>query len=275
MALEFPLGSATDMVTFGTLRSINPDQMTFILWVKRTQTNTGTVGLLSKGDSVNYGVGFIVSVTSTQQLDIFHSRNFNVRYTTNSSPLPLNTWAFIAIQFDRTAPAGSLAQAYQGTLTSSPTPSTFGSISDGSGAFTNIANFRFIVGNMDSPQASFPGQIAQVAFFNKILSYQEILRFYYKFPVSRDELGYLKQNVIGLWNLGIEGLGKQRDFSGNNLPGTLLGSQITVQSHVPGRPIFPNIRKTRKNILTPTTLLPYLDFYLDQPYPDKIEVVSY
>ena len=224
MALAF---SSTARVGVGTPLGASPTVFSQLVWIYPTSiTSTVFPRVTAQGDPS----GFMHLVAPGK----FGSGQIQcaIEYTpttavarTNDAALSVDTWQCVGFTFDGvTAP-----NFYTGTL-----DSAMANISSGvgyavqtapGGTRTSDGGDSFFIGNDEAGTLPFPGRIAVVAVWDRVLSLTEL---------RQAQRGHFFSGT-GLKLLmfpGYDGTGTQTDFSGQVNHGTISGTP-TVVAHVP------------------------------------------
>ena len=222
MSLLFDGGDA-DKVDLGTDASLELDTVaTILLWTRPTVLPDSTLRFLfSKGPVATNDIAF----NSSGGINALVMQRD--RATTNSScqadwsnvpHASANTWMFLAGQYDANG-SDADQRIFGGNLTNpADEVSTYVSQAVGSGALSSLSGLSAQIGNTDSGSFSWPGEIAWVYVWNRILSLSEI-RFQ-QFRPAFDTGCVLLMHCGGPGN----GVGTQVDLSGQGNDGTITGA---------------------------------------------------
>lgn len=226
MALTFG-AATTNVVNCGSATVLdNLTTATVLLWTKVT-TLTDARQLITKRTTGSPFAGWALYLSGTAGNVIwFWERPTNMHYVTNDTPLSSAVWKFLAATFDSGATPS--AHIYSGGLSTLAAENTYGTAINGSGTPVADAAVSLGLGNRVGGSISLQGQIAVAAIFSRVLTLGEIRSWQFN--------PRMMAGCIGLWHLGFNGTGTQRDHSGNFNAGTVTGA--TVALHVPLRAPF-------------------------------------
>lgn len=222
MSLSFG-AATTDYVNFGTGSGIaNLDPFTYLTWCYPT-TLTDLRRIWQKGVTTTLK-RFMISGTAGEVNVRVARATADTIYTTNSAPLVLNAWNFLAVTFRSGAGPGEIVNIYKGTLSAAASEATYGTATDGSGVVGDDSAKEYTVGNTDpTGGTSFQGRIAYTAYIAAELSLQQII-------AQQFDPRVISTTRLAC-HLGYAGTGTQPDMSGNGNSGTVSGP--TVADHVP------------------------------------------
>lgn len=218
-ALTF--GAATsDRVDCG-----NPSNLTDVntgtccAWVYNTATATNQ-RIWAKGAGVNIHhfrlttsqFGIVIG-RATAPLNVQASASNFAAYATGK-------WLFVVGLWD-TGGANGDQKILIGDLANPPVPPSSYDIAQtvGSGTVNSDAAGNFLIGNAGTNVVSWVGRIAAFGFWNRQLSYAEILDQYEQMNPTA--------GCVLLPHLGYNGVGRQQDWSGYNNHGTVTGATYT------------------------------------------------
>ncbi|MCP4231511.1 MAG: LamG domain-containing protein, partial [bacterium] len=160
--------------------------------------------------------------------------------------IALDTWSFVAGVLSDSGTATDHKVYIGGLATLASEAASYveriawsGSANDDSSQAGSIGNYHFYPGSW----ARFPGRIAVVGVWNRILSLSEIRAQQFR--------PHATSGCVGLWFLGFNGTGTQADFSGNGNNGTVTGA--SVAAHVPLANPF-----SHSSYFSPASLAPIL-----------------
>ena len=185
--------------------------ITIVAWVNARDLITNT-GVLEKRDSNPDGYGWMSGYADNKIY--FEAVSLGIYVT--SSILKTNTWYHLASTYSS---ADAKARFYvNGVITSEQSIS-------GSIATTTARLFIGSRGIGNSPSGFFNGSIANVQIYNTALTPQEI-QYLYQQGLGGGPVRL--QNLVAWWPLN----GDAKDYSGNNLHGTIYGVTF-VQNYNP------------------------------------------
>jgi hypothetical protein len=221
-ALPYSLlfGTATsDRVTIAPSSSNNAlTARTIVLLVYPTAFNSSRA-LWTRLPNGSFNGFFRVSDTSGN-IQFAHRRTASTfDYSTNSTPLKLNQWQWIAGTYDLSLGA-SVAHIYSAFLNAPWTEATYATSTQGSGTCdTSDSTDSIAIGNtsLGSPTVAFQGSIALYMEWNRALTIDE-LRF-----VRRADGRVPPRGLIAYLVLAANGRGTILDRSGSGNHGTLSG----------------------------------------------------
>lgn len=225
MALTFG-GATTDVVTVAAHASINTlAARTVLAWLFPTSL-ASTKGFGGKGSA---GGNMQCAVRTTGDVDFAISRSGGLaNYRTATGLITANTWYCIGLTYD--AGATPSMHIYTGSLTAVLAEAPSYTIStNGSGGTNSDASSGLLWGNIHSLNIALVGRIAIVAYFNRVLSLGEMIRWQFK--------PQMMSGCVNLLQVGYNGTGTQPDLSGNANSGTVTGATLTP-NHVPLGPMF-------------------------------------
>lgn len=222
MSLVFG-AATTDNVDFGTAGGIaNLDPFTMLTWCYPT-TLTDARRIWQKGLNTTLK-RLNIDGTAGEVRVLIARATTNTDYRTNSTPLTLNAWNFLAVTFRSAAGAGQVVNIYKGTLIAVAAEATYGTAIDGAGAVGDDSADEYTVANTDNTGGlSFQGRIAYTAYIAAELTLQQII-------AQQFDPRNLPDTRLSC-HLGYAGTGTQPDMSGNGNSGTVNGA--TVGDHVP------------------------------------------
>lgn len=224
MALNFA-GVSTANVNVGSGASIdNLVPTTFAAWVKPSAL-TGGRRIFAKGQTVGFHF-FGIAAAGTGRLGYVVDYNTtNANGTTNDGALTTGAWQFVAGTFDGVTPP----KVYVGSLTAlvAEVPSYSTSVAP-AGGLTSDAAQNLYIGNEPGSSIAFPGDIAWVGRWSRVLTIGELIEQQF----NRHAIDGCVLNLELGWN----GTGIQPDWSGYGNAGTVTGA--TVSAHVPISPSF-------------------------------------
>jgi hypothetical protein len=231
MRLPAPLASLNftatgDRVACGSATMLdNQDSYTGLAWVYRNAAAASGRKVFSKGDNPIHNFQ-LTGTSGDMQFNRFRATT-NAQATTNTTPVALNTWVFLAWSFDTGASAGNVAKVYHGTLTSIAAEASYSVNSDGSGTPNDDAAADLAIGNRSTGASfdqPFPGRIAFFAIYDRVLTLAELRAMQFRpFCHSPDCKLFVQ--------LGWGGAGTQADLSGNGNNCTVTGA--TKADHMP------------------------------------------
>ena len=231
MAYGLTFGAAvSDRVDIGSNASIeNLTTWTALLWVRQTTLTDLRVLLALDANNQLFRLDL---AAGNIEVDCTRATT-SLTYTTSDTPLAsAGAWKCVAATVDHAGSAGELANIYHGNLTSAMAESTYGTQTDGAGAFT-VSGTGGWIGNTSALTRSFQGDIGPVALYNRVLSLAECEAW--RLHPSR----LIGSGCVGFWILGNGGsTGTQADLSGNTNDGTVTGAtaastQLALALHGP------------------------------------------
>jgi hypothetical protein len=215
-----------DRVACGSAAMLdNLDSHTALAWVYRNAAAVGGRKIYAKGDNPNHNFQ-LLGISGDIQFNRVRATT-NTIANTNTTPLALNTWVFLAVSFDTGASAGNVAKIYHGTLTTPAAEAGYSANNDGSGAPADDSAADFAVGNRSTGASfdqPFPGRIAFFTIYDRVLTLAEIRTMQFR-PFCQSPACKL------FLQLGWGGSGTQADLSGNGNNCTVTGA--TVADHAP------------------------------------------
>ena len=223
MSLVFT-GGDSDKVDVGTGASLELNTGTILVWTNPTSLPNATLRILfSKGPVATNDLAFNAS-GGANNLVIQRRRTGGIGSCiaqADWSNVPFaatNVWNFWGCQFN-TSGVDTDQKLFGGDLTNpAQEVGTYFSQAVGSGTVSDMAGMNAQVGNTDSGDFSWPGQIAWVSVWNRLLTLAEI-RFQ-QFRPAYDTGCVLLTHYGGPAN----GVGTQTDLSGNGNNGTITGA---------------------------------------------------
>lgn len=224
-ALKF--GAAlSDRVEFGAAASLlTLDPVTWVAWAN---ANTLTSGRRIMAKAVS-GQSFSLRLNNgTGDLRFDRTRaGGQSDLRTNSSPLVLNQWVFVAATWS--SATSPVAHIYTGTLLTPATEASYGTNNDSSGAVTSDAAGPMCVGNLPTTNdVAFQGLIAGAGVANVILTLEQIRSL-------QAFLRPLVGTVLCASPLARNGTGLVHDDSG-------LGNHGTITGAVPTSDVLPRVQ---------------------------------
>jgi hypothetical protein len=227
MALNFT-NAASDRVTVAA-NALHQTMSAFTLlaWVYPTSL-VASRPIFRKGTLVTTGWNFSVNDVSGNLRFRCGRATATSDYITNTNPLVVNQWNFVAGTSDTGAAAGEHHNIYVGDLSTAATECAYGTTTNGSGTQNSDAGLPLVFGNLSSGTSAFPGYIAVVAVVTRVLTPAQIVDWQFDPRIV--------PNTIIFQELGFNGTSTQPDYSGNGLSGSVTGA--TVTDHVPLRPPF-------------------------------------
>lgn len=204
---------------------------TVLMWVFVTTNTAGKQFFLQPTTGAIPHVQFLLNGsggTAGNARVLFGRATARTDYITSDRPFQTGSvWKCIAATFDTGAGAGLLAHIYHGDLATVLAESTYGTATDGSGAF-ETENAALVIGNNAVPNSALLGRIAVVMAWNRVLSLAELQSQQFR-PRKSD-------GCVLFMHLGFNGVSTQGDLSGNVNNGTVTGA--TQSDHVPLFPAF-------------------------------------
>lgn len=245
MALRFGAVNS-DRVNCGSPAAFDAlTQITWLLWVRPT-TFAGGDCLMSKRASAA-GKMLTLSGTGGNIAFLADRATTDTNYITNDTPLAIDEWNRVALTFDQALTSPNKVHILVGDLRTPAAESTYGTATDGSGAYSSDAAADLIIGNTTVATDALIGDIAIAALFGSILSLSAINSWFENPRLQVNTSG----PALGMWALGLDpdGVGSQPDLSGNGNPGTVTGA--TVIDHVPLAPLrdYLDRRVRRRSLL--------------------------
>lgn len=222
-ALTFS-GSA-DKLNCGSGSSLDDlNTATVLVWVYPTSLDTAPRRIAHKG---LLGSGFrILSLGTTAGEFRVAVERATVSLTADSTgaPVTTNAWQFLGGQWN-TGGGDTDQKLFHGTLTTVVAEVSYSSRTAGSGAPISNASADQIIGNQSNNGNPFPGRIAWMGIWNRVLTLQEIRAQQFR-PFCKSTDG-----CVLFVHLGWAGTGTQPDLSGNGNNCTVTGA--TVADHAP------------------------------------------
>lgn len=205
-----------DNCSFGTAASLDAlDPVTIMLWVK-PGTLTSSRLLWNKSTSAKR---LRLNGTGGNVEAIVNRATTNTDYITNNTPLSnTSEWAFVAVVINSAGAAGEVVNIYKGTDSAAVAECTYGTATDGSGAFTDdsASNFQVAGG-----AAAMFGDYAAVHICAAALDAAAI-------EAQRAALSVLASTRL-LAHMGYPDVNTNTDLSGNANHGTVTG--MTFVAH--------------------------------------------
>lgn len=200
----------------------NLDQQSLLVWARPASLGVNRY-LASKFNSKP----FFRITDSNGNLRLWCDRSGGtLDYTTDGNVVSANIWQLLAYTLDLTVDTDSAA-IYHGDLTAPPASLAFSSQSNSSGSILNNSNNDLIVGNRQSQERAFSGDIGMIQVYDRVLTIGEITNIWLN--------GSPLSGCVLFTHYGWNGQDSQADWSGNENHGTLIGApfQPTVSPHMP------------------------------------------
>lgn len=232
MSLLFT-GAGTTRVSVGTSTSIISDVCTILAWIYPTSVTTPSTQAIIEKTPSDFSDYRGIQVDGTGLLAFIRrgSPAFTGTEVAATGLLSINTWQMVGTVMDATSSTATDQKLFYGSLTSmiAEVPS-YSSQDAGSGA-TSQGSINTLIGNNGDGSfvSGFPGKIAWVATWNRILTLGEIQ--------AQQFTPHVTAGCQLFIHCGFNGTGTQPDWSGNGRNGTVTGA--TTDSHIPLR-IFPS-----------------------------------
>ncbi|MBU0456781.1 MAG: LamG-like jellyroll fold domain-containing protein [Nanoarchaeota archaeon] len=153
---------SNDYVSVSNDASLNLNDMTIELWIKRT-SDASWNGIVEKGNNNQYRLKF----AGNNKIDFLVS-GFGNLVTTKS--IPLNTWTHIAATFNDTDNGNDVMRIYIDGVLQAYTPPRWGTPA--------TTDSQLVIGALGSLSHHFPGYIDELAIHNKTLGAEEIKEHY-------------------------------------------------------------------------------------------------
>lgn len=214
-----------------SIDAINP--WTALAWIYPTSF-AADLTIIQKGaaGTNTRGPNIFLADTSGNVRAVMDRATTDANYITTGGPLVVDRWQFVAVAANAAGAAGSLFRMYVGDINRSPVEATFGTATDGSGAFGDDSAENFRIGNAKALTVGFGGRIAIVSLLRGDWEPQAIRRIW---KITRDNLhpaaiaNRLRDYGCRLHlSPGYSGTGTQIDWSGYGNHGAITGATLTA-----------------------------------------------
>jgi hypothetical protein len=210
----------SDRVDVGVAATFDFDPITVMGWFYATTLTNQRILWAVQGSTSGSRIMRLSGTLGEVQVQLTRATT-NTNFITNTAPVALNVWTFMAFTFNSAASAGQIVNVYKGTLGATPAECTYGTATDGSGALVAFtgATTSARIGNSNAANAAWQGRIGPVAVFNAELALADVASWW---AISRRLVG--ASTATGFWRLGNEGATTQQDYSGNANTGSTTGA---------------------------------------------------
>jgi hypothetical protein len=207
-----------DKIAFGVL-GINPSAFTVMGWSRTTNFGAGGrswcahIDGTTGGWSIQFTAGGLMSIN-------WNRASVQCNYITNSLAMLLNRPYFIAFFCDQNAAAGQLVKVAIGDPHVPATFATFGTATDGSGAFNSTVGSDFQwASRKSSSSGAHLGHDSSCVYVPRLLSLADAIDWQFRYgPICGETLRA---------RFGRHGYGVVHDESGNGHHGVVTGSVLS------------------------------------------------
>ena len=222
MALNNPSSTGSQNVVVTANSTINNVTAgTWLVWIKPSAFNASVRRIVVK--NLNGGGKILAIHDASGAVRGFLNRaTTSTDYRTNTNAATTGAWNCIAMTWDQAAGAGEIINLYRGTLTAALSEGTYGTQTDGSGAFVDDTASNLFIG-ADGTNVGLAGDYGIFAMFDVKLTLAQCIDWQWH-PRKM-------ASCVVFQHFGYSGTTTQVDWSGLGNSGAI--SNLTVAAHVP------------------------------------------